>query len=488
MRSQFGKFLAVIVVGLMLLTLTASAAAQGGGHEIPCNGLSEADCQILQQAAQAMHGVGAVAVPSWSASFKLEAGPDSLTFAANGSARVVLPEQLLALAESLSAADEPAAAVMAWLEGLDAEQVVQILQGLGAYVEVERLIAEAPSATWGIVGEGIVKDGGVYLHLYAPNGADAWFGDQLRVDTAVMEEIQAGLDDARQSWQETQVELENVDFAAIRAALQPIADLMQQYVTVTREPDTTYNGQTMYVFTTTFDLGGFLADESLAGVLLQSLQAVAALDPSGSMDVQDLGITQAQMQLLLTTVTLMVKESRFTSTVWVGANDSYIYREMSDMFLSLDLSLFGEDAPPNVTASLQTDVQMAEFGTATMDAVTVPESYEALQDAEDFLPGVPEMIEDTLVIGRTYNGALDGDNDTEDIFSLPLEAGQTVQIELTSEDYPYLSVYGPDGFQVAYFDTYYDTETTLTAEESGTYLVVVEADWAMDYDLTVRAE
>jgi len=494
MKAQYGKLLAALVIGVMFLTLAAPVAAQDGGWELHCNGLSEADCQILQDAAQAMHGVSALDVPAWSVNLTVDADSDTFSFVANGSARLVLPEQVLTLVEGISGAEDPTAAVMNWMQGLDAEQVVQILQGLGAYVQIDRLIAElpaiidSPAQTWGISGEGIVKDGGLYLHLYAPNGADAWFGDQLRVNAAMMEELQAGLDEAMQSWQEAQAELENIDLDAVQAAIQPLVELLQKYVTTTREADTSLNGQTMFVFTTTFDVTGFLADEELAGVLLQSLQALAELDTSGEMGLGGLDVTEGQMQLLLMTAGLMVKESNFTTTVWVGADDSYIYREMTDIALMLDLTLFGEDAPPSVVVALQTAVEMDEFNTATMDGVTVPENYAALEDVEDFFPGLPEMIEHELAIGQTYNGALDGEDDTEDIFSLMLDAGQTVQIELNSEDYPYLSVYGPDGFQMAYFDTYYDTETTITAEESGQYLIVVEADWAMDYDLTVRAE
>ena len=488
MKAQLGRLLAVVVVGVMFLTLALPVAAQGGPGEINCNGLSEADCQILQDAAMAMQSVSAVAIPAWSASLQVEAGAESFSFAANGSARLVLPEQILALRDSLTNADDPTAAVMSWLQGLDAEQVVQIVQGLGLYVRVDHLLTEFPAATWGIVGEGIVKDGGLYVYATSPNGADAWFGDQLRVDAAVMEEIQAGLDEASQDWESLQTELESLDIHAAQEALQPVIDLLQKYTTTAREADTTYNGQTMYVFTVTFDVGGFLNDPDLAAALLQSLEALSALDTSGEMNMEDLGINEAQMRLLLTTAGLIVKDSNYSVTVWIGADDSYTYREMWDVSAVLDLSLFGEEGLSEVTFALQASIDLDEFNTAAMDDVVVPESYEALDDLDNFLPGVPEMIEATLEIGKTYNGALDGDTDTEDIFALPLEAGQTVQLELSSEDYPYLSVYGPDGFQVAYFDTYYDTETVLTAEEGGEYLVVVEADWAMDYDLTVRAE
>ncbi len=489
MKAQLGKWLAVFVVGVMFLALAMPAAAQDGGRPAYyCDGLSDADCQILQNAALATQGVSALTVPAWSVNLQVEAEPETFSLVAEGSARVVLPDPLLALVEQLSNAENPSDAMMEWLLGLDAEQVVQILQGLGLSVQVDRLLFEMPDDTWGIEGEGIVKDSGLYIHLYAPNGADAWFGEQVRIDAATMAEIQAGLEEAAQDWQEAQAELENLDYSALQATLQPLVELLQKYVYITREADTVYNGQTMAVFTSTFDLNGFLGDQELAGLLLQSLQGLSELDTTGELDMEDLDLTEGQMQLLLVTVGLMLKDASINSTVWVGLDDGYIHREMLDVTAALDLSLFGEDAPARVAVVLQTNVEMDEFNTATMDTVAVPESYDTLDDLDDFLPGVPEMIEASLEIGKTYSGALDGDSDTEDIFSLALEAGQSVQIELTSEEYPYLSVYGPDGFQVAHFDTYYDNETVLTAEESGEYLVVVEADWAMDYDLTVRAE
>ncbi len=488
MKARLGRWLAVWLVGVMFLALALPVAAQDGMGQPNCNGLSEADCQILQDAAAAIQNVSAFAVPAWSVSLQLEAGADSVALSANGSARAVLPEQLLTLRDSFVESENPSAAVLTWVQGLDAEQIVQILQGLGLELRIDHLLVEAPEGVFGITGEGIFKDGGLYIYTTSPNGAEAWFGDRLRVDAALMEEIQSSLDEASQDWDTLQADLESLDFRAMQEALQPVFDLLQKYITTTREADTTYNGQTMHVFTTTFDVPAFLNDPDLAAALLQSLQALSALDTSGEMDMEDLDINEAQMRLLLTTAGLIVKDSNYSVTVWIGADDSYTYREMWDVSAVLDLSLFGEEGLSEVTFALQASIDLDEFNTATMDDVVVPESYEALDDLDNFLPGVPEMIEATLEIGKTYNGALDGDTDTEDIFALPLEAGQTVQLELSSEDYPYLSVYGPDGFQVAYFDTYYDTETVLTAEEGGEYLVVVEADWAMDYDLTVRAE
>jgi hypothetical protein len=97
------------------------------------------------------------------------------------------------------------------------------------------------------------------------------------------------------------------------------------------------------------------------------------------------------------------------------------------------------------------------------------------------------MIEQELALGQSFAASFD-DTDQQDIYSLTLEAGQSVKIELTSEDYPYLNLYGPDGFLISEFDTYYEKSLDFTAETAGMYLVVIEGYWELDYEITIRAQ
>ena len=127
------------------------------------------------------------------------------------------------------------------------------------------------------------------------------------------------------------------------------------------------------------------------------------------------------------------------------------------------------------------------INSTTMDAVEVPTEYRSLDDTDRFLVGTPSMIESELALGDTFSGAFD-ENDNQDIFALSLAAGQTVAIEIESDDYPYVTIYGPDGFMVEELDTYYEKAITVDAKAEGVYLVEVSAYWEMDYDLTVRSE
>jgi hypothetical protein len=266
-----------------------------------------------------------------------------------------------------------------------------------------------------------------------------------------------------------------------------LTDLANKYVVTTRGDDAEMMGQTMSVFTTTFDLKALLSDPDLPGLLIDFFSN-PALSNLGANTGDLSSINETQIQFLLLTAGLMLKDATLSASQWVGADDSYIHQLDLTATINIDLSLLGVDADiqaVNIDAAVS--VEMADFDSDVLAAVDVPTEYVPLDKSNDFLVGSPSMIEQELAVGQTFAAAF-SQNDTQDIYSLLLEAGQAVTIELNSKDYPYLKLYGPDGFLIGEFDTYDADSLEFTAETTGTYLIVVKAYWEMDYEITIRAQ
>jgi hypothetical protein len=466
--------------------------AQDGAPVTNCNGLSEADCAILTKATAAMQsGIESFSIPAWSFAFDMEAGPvNSVSFDGSGSGTVVLPPSLLAISSDLPATGTlvDIAPLVALLQQLDITLVEQAIAETGLDLSIDHLALDAPGQTTSISADLIVKDSTLYTRLEAPNGAEAWFGDKLEMIASDREDLAQSINDLI-----TQLQSEETQQALAQASeLQGVRDelntLIGQYVTTTRGADVEAMGQTMQVFSTTFDLKGLLNDPDLAATVMKVIQNPALTELGvNAEDVENLNETQVKFVLM--TAGLLITDSSFTMTQWIGADDSYLHKVESAMNLAVDTKLFGENTGFDVlTLSAEFALELDQINSANLAGVTLPATYHTLDDSDNFLVGSPDMIEADLRIGQTFSGLFTAEDDQKDIYSLTLEPGQTVTVELTSDDYPYLKIYGPDGFLIGDYDTYTDHIQTLTAEQGGVYLLDVEAYWDMKYDLTIRGQ
>lgn len=474
---------------LMLSGSALSARAQDGESPVNCNGLSEADCQVLVEANAAMQGLRSVTVPAWSVDLSVTADQETQVVHMAGSAALVIPPDALALGSAwsgLSTSFDPTA-LIAMLEGMDAATIQAMLRELGLYVVLDEV--QVPQASQNLAGptEIIFKDMGLYLHAPSPTGATAWFGEALALTPEDLSELESGLQELLLSLQSEETQQMLAQLSELSGSTRRLQALMSQYISTTRGVDVVLDGQTMFTFITTFDLEGFLADPALPVLLLGLLKnpALADLD----VDMGDLEtLNEAQLQFVLTTVSLLVADAHFSMEQWIGAQDRYVHRLGLDLRLDLNLALLDEEAEMQ-TASVVGSVNavLREINTTTLDAVKIPVNYYPLDDSERYLVGTPEQVKGPLALGQMVSGAFAKvDGVARDLYSLPLQAGDTVQIALESEDYPYLSVYGPDGFLVEEFDTYYEQTVTFTAQKTGMHLFVVYAYWDMAYELTVN--
>ena len=477
----------------LVILLTALAAgslltanAQGPDRPFVCNGLSEADCQLLQQASAPQQIMSSFSLPEWSLDASIIAD-QSYMIQMNGSGAFVLPQEFVALVSDFpqDAALGDIQPVITLLQKFDATRVQTLLEQLGLNLVIDSLQIEGPDQYITLDAEIIVKDMGVFLHLPAPNGADAWFGEQLHFTPEDMEQFDVDLQEIITSLQDEEFLQTLAQLSELEGVSNRLLTVLGKYVSTVRNPDAVFNGMAMASFTTSFDLQGFLADPDLADALISIVQNPAFAELME--DTEDLeSLNETQIQFLLMTAGLLIGDTHYTVEQWVGLDDGFLHKFELDTTIELDLSLLGEEADfETATVNLTLSLLIDQINQTTLDTVDVPAVYYNMDDSDNFLAGTPEMIEANLTPGQTFAGTFTADGDMQDIYTLPLEAGETVTFTLKSDDYPYVSLYGPDGFLIAEHDTYTEKTFDFTAEESGTYLVEVSAFWEMTYEITI---
>jgi hypothetical protein len=341
----------VLAAGLCVLLLVTgpllTVFGQDGstGTSANCNGLSAADCQILQDASSTMQTVSSFSIPAWSVDLTIDAGPESMKLTADGHGAAALPASLTGLMGNMQGLNiyTTPDAIIDFYGQLNAEMLLQTLAEAGLSVAIEHVHLQAPDQTSSGSADVIYKDQALYLRLESPNGAQAWFGDTVNpseTDVASLDQSLAGLltqlqsEDFRQTWAQVS------EFSGLS---QQLTDLANQYVVTTRGDAVEMMGQSMIPFTTTFDLKALLGDPDLPGLLIDffSNPALANLGANTS----DLtSINETQVQFLLMTAGLLLKDATFSASQWVGADDGYFHQLDLNVALDVDLSLLGVEA------------------------------------------------------------------------------------------------------------------------------------------------
>jgi hypothetical protein len=490
------RYLMVMVLASVCVLLLVAGPVltvfgqESGGPEMNCNGLSDADCQILKDATVAMQSVHSFSMPAWAIDLNLDAGEQSVKFAANGHGAIVLPQTLMGLMGEMQGMTDftDMGGLITVYQQLNADMLLQALSELGLYLAIEHAEIQSPDQSSSGRADVIYKDKGLYLRLEAPNGAEAWFGDVLKLTEQDLAEFDASIADLITQMQSEEFQQTWAQMSEFTGLSQQVTDLVNKYIVTTRGEDVDVMGQTMIVFTTTFDLKGLLSDPELPTLIMDFIKNPALAELGAEMGDLE-GVNETQIQFVLMTVGLLLKDASFSAEQWVGADDLYFHKFAMDASLNIDMSLLGASAEvESVTGNASFSVEMANFNEDVMADVQAPAEYHSLDDTGNFLMGSPDMIEEELKVGQTFAASFSDQNDQKDIYSLVLDGGQSVEIELTSGDYPYLNLYGPDGFLVGEFDTYDTDSLKFTAGEAGTYLIAVEAYWEMDYEITIRAQ
>jgi len=479
------KSMSLILILWLLFGLAVPTFAQEEGQPmVNCNGLSEADCQLLIDSAKASGTITSFTIPAMQGAFMLNAGEETLNAKVSGSAAMVMPLSLIAMASDMQGMQNltDVQPIIDFYAQFTGEKLLDILAEMGLYAKLDELVVNVPGETPIAVSlEVIFKDMGIYLRVPSPTERDQWFGQALEVKPEDLAELDTLFEELTTQLESEEMQAGLAQISELEGVMNDFTALVNSYVVTTRGEDVAMMDQTMAVFTTTFDATKMIADPELPALLMGILENPALAD----LEMDPESVNEAQIQFLLMTAGMILKDVSVSSTQYIGLDDLFVHRVEVDAVLDVDLALMNDPSVPGLSGSAHFEADITDINSTTMDAFEVPTEYRSMDDADNFLVGSPSMIEGELTLGETFSGSFDS-SDNQDVFALSLAAGQTVQIEIESDDYPYVDIYGPDGFKLAEMDTYFDQAVELTADEAGIYLVKVTAFWDVDYDLTIR--
>ncbi|MBN2305595.1 MAG: PPC domain-containing protein, partial [Anaerolineae bacterium] len=205
------------------------------------------------------------------------------------------------------------------------------------------------------------------------------------------------------------------------------------------------------------------------------------------MDIEPGDINPQLVQLGLTAIALAVKDGTYTWEQWVGLDDGYLHKFATASAITLDMGYLPDADTEPITVAANVSVTLDNINGDIFADVEPPAAFLPLDDSDDFLVGGESMIDAQLEVGQAFSGALTEGDDETDMYGVTLSTGQTVSIEITTDGgSTTLELYGPDGFSVAWFDSYSADALEYTAEQEGRYMLVVEGYWDIKYEVIVR--
>ena len=319
-----------LLVTAMALTPVLSAQAQGD-DEILCQGLSDADCQIVLGASDAMAGVTSFSVPAWSIDAMLDTGDERVDFSASGTAA-------FAFTTDIDPTDPLAGQVL--------------------HLKIDQ--ASVSGADMDDSGSAEIIITGNMLYV---NWEGEWYGGELAegdMDTGDVAELQGMLSGG----------VSPDDFGL---------DLSKA-ITTTRGADGDVMGQTAASFST---------DVNVIELLLAVLQSpdVGALLSEGAGD--DMAIQPEELALLGGLLVPLLKDSQIAVDQWIGLDDNYVHRLVIDAVLSLDATMFDSNAGV-INGRLYFESDLADFNLPVEPPV--PANYMPLDELGMELEGVGDAV------------------------------------------------------------------------------------------------
>ena len=291
------KYVVRVLSLAVLVTLLATPFVSFAQGDPRCSGLSEADCQIVLQAAEKMAGVTSFSMPSFD--FYLELNSP------NGDTGEM---------ESIKIGGEGSGAV----SFASAEDAV-------AYLYLSNVNAEmdGESQTLNDV-EIILTPTMQYVKMQGE-----WYGGEEETDFSSFD-------------------MGSMDFNTL---LDSLGIDLTGVVTTTRGDDAQLHGQAVATFSTSIDVGQLLT------ALLASPAVGEALGMGG--DGAD-AMSPEEMQMLGAILAPMLAGTSISSEQWIGLDDGYVHRVRLDVVLNLDMSMFSEE-PMVISGALNVNAELNDF-------------------------------------------------------------------------------------------------------------------------------
>ncbi len=312
--------LSVLSVLLLALALAVPALAQGG--DPLCNGLSDADCQLLLSVNSAMTGVSSFSTPAWAIDLTLTDGTQEFKFNASGSGAFQFSPG-------------------------GSQLLVHLMIDQASLVSPE--VSQAGSA------EIIVTQDMAYIFY---NGE--WYG------TEVTEEDLSGLGDFS-SLGGMMGSAGGIGGAAAAAGID-----LTGVLTTARGADEQVGGQPTATFTTDVNVGQLLI------ALLSSPMIGQALGMAGD----ELGMEQMtpeDIQMMGMFLTPLLGQTKLSVSQWVGLNDNLLHKLALNMIIDLQLGMFDPEVPP-ITGNISFTTEIGAFNEPV--SVSVPTSYRPIEELE----------------------------------------------------------------------------------------------------------
>lgn len=310
MKKIVSRFVPVFVVIAMLAFGALPALAQDGANPL-CNGLSDADCQLMTAGQASMENVASLAVPSFSINFMLNDGMDDMAFSLAGSGEFMLP--------------------------VDGD-----MNSLMVHAYVDNMSMTDASGTQEVGNiEIIVLNSMAYI-----NYEGEWYGDTLsEEDLGDFTDLGSIVDPSMLGG-----DMGGLDLSGV--------------VTTARGADQDMMGQTVAVFTTTFDLNQLI-------VTLLSSPMVGSL-LGDAMGGEGMEMTPEDLQMLGAFLTPMIAGTSLSFEQWVGVDDMMLHGVALDAVLNLDMSMFDPETGA-ITGELHFAAELANLNETF--SVTAPENY-----------------------------------------------------------------------------------------------------------------
>lgn len=274
------RLVPVLVIVVLVLSMPMVAFAQ----DPLCEGLSEADCDMMLSALDTVATVESFTVPAWEFTLKFDSGEEVTELSAAGSAGFVIADDI-------------------------ANSVV--------YIKLDSLVMVPDDPSLPETAELLVVDGFGYV-----NYDGEWYGEELsESDLADVDEMLGMVESS----------------GSITGMDESLGLDLTGVVTTTREADDEMHGQSVAVYSMEVDLMTLLVNALSSPMVGEALGM-------GDMGMEEMSPEELSMMAMM--FAPILGESGIGAGLVVGEDDGYIHGVELWVDLDIDLSMMGADSPP----------------------------------------------------------------------------------------------------------------------------------------------
>jgi hypothetical protein len=339
--KQLKRFVPVLIV-IALLAFGPALSAFAQSTDPLCNGLSDADCQILTNSQTAMSGVKSLALPSWSVSFMADAQGTNIQFNASGSGAFEVATDGTKIAVDLK---------------IDQASVTE----------------NGKSAT--ISGAEVMIDNDMAYVLY--NGQ--WYGQQLSASDLSSLGLGGTAGSLAGGLGALTGQLQQPGGMSLGGLAQAGGVDLTGVLTTTRGADAQVSGKNVATFTTNIDFTKLLT-ALLSSPLIGQLAGGAMGGTTGGTEATPM--TPQELQMIAGLLSPMFTGTTISFEQQVSPDDGYIYGLKIDVVLNMDATMFSPSTG-KIAGELHVAAQMDKYNESV--TLTPPATYGTMDQLNQIL-------------------------------------------------------------------------------------------------------